>query len=96
MDEEIKTLKDFEIYDGDCEQCSIEYGGVANYKKLDTISIKDLKAEAVQWVKSDKQAMKEMFEESKRIFKICSDKWMKRLNITEEDLKLNSREDKNG
>ena len=72
--EEPKTLNDL-------------YVTLEDITKKRVVRVDELKAEAVKWVKADEQAMKYMFEESKRGFEICSKKWMERLNITEEDLK---------
>ena len=66
---ELKTLKDLESH-------SFDTGS------NEWISIVELKAEAVKWVKEDVEAIKEGID-SKRLL----GRWAERFNITEEDLK---------
>ena len=40
----MKTIEDLESYDGDCKQCSDEFGGKYNYTP--SVSIKELKQSA--------------------------------------------------
>jgi len=73
MSEELKTLKDFKL---------IEYdeGGVWNF-------VGDLKSEAIKWVKEDIEEFDIDLKQDGDDADILNKKWMKRLDITEEDLK---------
>lgn len=47
----LKTLKDLEIYETDCEQCNDEYGGGNKHIPQPGVLIGDLKQEAIKWIK---------------------------------------------
>ena len=78
----LKTLKDFRLYI--CED---------HYKKglwYRAVLKRELKAEAVKWVKEDRglrldNTIWRMNQDE--LLDLLEERWMKRLNITEEDLK---------
>ena len=76
---ELKTLKDLEWFE--------------NQARGYLVDSRELKAEAVKWVKEDIQEHENMFRDVLKGRTIISPtmtlikKWMRRLDITEEDLK---------
>ena len=68
----LKTLKDI---DNSCLN-----------KKHKKICIIHIKAEAIKWVKEDREAYCRLHTDDMGTWKILLDRWMKRLNITEDDL----------
>ena len=71
---ELRTLKDFEFkVDSDGNVCNLD----------------DLRQKAIKWVKEDDNLIKDntiFTMSSMELFDFLQDRWMKRLNITEEDL----------
>jgi len=72
MENELKTLKDMTVP---------EYRGL---KAVGVVSIQELKQEAIKWVKEDifPSHRDGMDSYTKRVL---TERWMKRLDITEED-----------
>ncbi len=61
------------------------YEGLKYFQgRLDLIN--ELKAEAIKWVKEDKEITKRLHVDDVATWGISIRRWMKRLNITEEDL----------
>ena len=55
---------------------------------VEEIVVRDtIKAEAIKWVKEDREAYCRLHEDDMNTWMILLNRWMKRLNITEEDLK---------
>jgi hypothetical protein len=80
MTDELKTLNDFEEYSFP------EFVGKETKQKF--IDIKELKSEAVKWVKSDIERIKRTHPENFQVFSmIMIRRWMIRFNLTEDDLK---------
>ena len=78
----LKTLEDLEGTDWDSSE---GMGDEATWLKKSII-----KAEAVKWVKEDRasiKADKKMPKSTRMLMNYLNTKWMKRLGITEEDLK---------
>ena len=76
---DLKTLKDFE-YELDEDELIV---------KQDVIYIKELRAEAIKWVKEDIRCMKEL-DDSSDLFKYADARigWIQEFfNLTEDDLK---------
>lgn len=69
---ELKTLKDFEY---------------SSFIKGYNECRKDLKKEAIKWVKEDEEVLKRLHQDNVSTWDILTRKWMKRFNIKEEDLK---------
>ena len=55
--------------------------------KSDILDINVVKDEAIKWVKEDETAYWKLHEDDRPIWRILTGRWMKRLNITEDDLK---------
>ena len=82
--EELKTLKGF-------EQDFEDLGNTFITGKGKYYSKEDLKAGVIKWVKEDEDLVKDNIiftMSSMELFDYLQDRWMKRLNITEEDLKI--------
>jgi len=79
----LRTLKDLQTF----YKKGFKLGEIETYEtelgKGELIEKRDLKAEAIKWVKEDI----EEFGLFKDVISLQTRKWMKRLNIKEEDLK---------
>ena len=73
---ELKTLKDLETTEIEC------VGGCFDSSNTPIIEVKNLKQEAIKWIKEDIRMVGLFHKSIPRITK----KWMKRLNIKEEDI----------
>ena len=83
MVEQLKTLNDLEE-----EQLRVyESSGSPYERSAARVYTKRLKQEAIKWVKEDLGISNELPPINKSIWELLSKKWMKRFNITEEDLK---------
>jgi len=73
MKKELKTLKDLNIFED-----------IAN---VDCVHLYELKAEAIKWVKEDLETIENISNGLVVSADYFTKKWMKRLDITEKDLK---------
>jgi len=73
---ELKTLKEINVV---CPECFNNFGLYFSFENKPT----ELKAEAIKWIKEDIK----IFESDGGSDWLQIERWMKRLNITEEDLK---------
>ena len=76
----LKTLKD--IYK------EIEnFDNISQEKKTERyLTLKILRKEAVKWVKEDREVLSRLHEDDKNTWEISIKRWMKRLDIKEEEL----------
>ena len=79
MEKKLKTLKDLRLPE------EMKTQNPLGYRALE-ILVKELKAEAVKWVKEDKKILKIIHPTQYKLYNGFLELWMKRLNITEEDL----------
>ena len=54
---------------------------------FDTLSAIELKKEAIKWIKEDKKVVERLHPNDVSSWKFITKRWMKRFNISEEDLK---------
>ena len=54
---------------------------------FDTLSAIELKKETIKWIKEDKEVVERLHPSDVSSWKYITKRWMKRFNITEEDLK---------
>ena len=78
---ELKTLKDLKRY---CHRNTARKTITSSQNQIRVVDYNELKAEAVKWIKED---MKDFWPGKPGWERNLILKWMKRLDITEEDLK---------
>ena len=93
IEEELCEKLDSEVYfpvKEELKGCGRTYSlGIRkeNFKGFLAEKFEQLKQESIKWVKEDKEAIGRLHPEDVGTWIISLERWMKRLNITEEDLK---------